>query len=307
MRARPITAALLSLLSPLVAQEKGAGWDVEFPVPAVAKDPATPVQEPEPVQLEVLTSRTKRVFVQESPEMSDLPPVTGTINLTIQKVADPGLPDPPPPLPPLPPTDPAVLARLQELRKTYRARDLVFVSASVYMEAKDSKECRTLLTIYPNGQAGKEVVAWSNLNFLHLTGQGAYRVNFEDGTYQDVGLLMGVSPIYGDVRRRMAARAGRDFVEPEPPKMPDLATAGPSFVVVEGDADSPAMDTLEQLHDLFGKAADTLKEQYLAREKAYAERKAYLLANPPKPSDVTMWITPPRRSDPPAENTASKQ
>lgn len=288
MKTPPISLALLSLLTPLVAQEVATKWDVQLPPPIVQAEPQEAAQTeaetvPEP-EFTVLATRTKRVDVKEAPEMPDLPPVEGTINLTIEKVSDPGLPDPPPPLPPLPPDDPAVLARLAEFRETYRGTELAFVSASVY----DGK--RTLLRIYPNGQPGKEVVAWSNLNFMYLSGNGGYRVNYPDGTYQDYMLLLGVGPVNSATERRLAARAGREYEAPEIPQLPDVATAGPSFVLLEGEQGSHAMDVLEQLHDLFKVSGDTLKEQYFAREKAREERRAYLLANPPKPEDVTVRV-----------------
>ena len=311
MRNPPPCLALLGLLSPLTGQglvadsSPGPGtrfkWNVEIPAPIVQVAPTEPAKESEPIKFEVLSSRTKEVYVREAPEMSDLPPIEGTIKMTIQKVANPGLTDPPPPLPSLPPDDPAVLARLQELRETYRGTELVFLSASVYMENVGAENARTLLRIYPNGEVGKEIVAWSNVNFLHLTGPGGYRVNYADGTQQDIGILMGISPMYAQTMRRMAeraAQAGREYHEPEIPKLPDLAEAGPDFLIVEGDDESPAMDVLEQLHDLFEGSGEKLKDQYLAREKAREERKAYLLANPPKPKDlkVRVWRRTPTQN-----------
>jgi hypothetical protein len=150
-----VVGSCLGLL-PLQAQEAATAWNVEIPPPVVVEASAKPAEEPAPVEFDVLSSRTKKVFVQESPEMPDLPPVEGTIKVTIQRVADPGLPDPPPPLPVLPPDDPAVLARMEELRETYRGMDLVFLSASVHLEADGAEEARTLLRIYPNGQAAKK-------------------------------------------------------------------------------------------------------------------------------------------------------
>lgn len=282
-----LLAGILSVTGQEAAQAVPA-WDVEIPPPVVVETPAAPVEEPEPIEFEVLSSRTKEVYVREAPEMPDLPPVEGMVNVTVRKVVDPGLPALPPPLPALPPDDPAVLERLAEYRETYRGTDLAFVSASVHLESADAENARTLLRIYPNGQAGEEVVAWSNVNFLHLTGHGGYRVNHSDGTYQNIGLLMGISPMYGQTLRSLAEKAGREYEGPEIPDLPDLATSGPAFVAMEGYSDSPAMDVLQQLHQLVRKSGDTLKEQYLAREKARAERKAYLLANPPKPKSLVL-------------------
>ena len=100
--------------------------------------------------------------------------------------------------------------------------------------------------------------------------------------------MMGLGNIDSDKTRERLAQHGRGYDEPEAPKLPDLAANGPAFVVTEGDAKSEAMDTLEQIHDLYRKEGVRLADAYVAREKAYAERKAYLLANPTKPKDVTV-------------------
>jgi len=224
--------------------------------------------------------------VTEAPEMHDLPPIRGTINVTVQIVEDPNLPDPPLPLPALPPDDPVVAARLAELAEKYRGTELVFLSATVY----DLN--RTLLRIYPNGRVGDSITAWSNLDFNHFSGFSTYRVkDAVDGTLYDFGLLMGIGSI--DTRRwkEMAEARGIEYKGPqipEIPQMPDFADGGPAFAVVEGDAKSPAMDTLEQVHDLYRKEGVKMEKAYHAREKARAERKAYLLANPPKPKDIVI-------------------
>jgi hypothetical protein len=269
--------------SGLNAEEIGTKWDVEIPGPITDGTPSEPAPKPEPIDFKVLSSRTIRTDVTKAPEMPELPPITGTINVTVQVVEDPDLPDPPPPLPPLPPDDPAVVARLAELAEKYRGTELVFLSATVY------NHNRTFLRIYPNGQAGGMVTAWSNLDFNHFSGFSTYRVkDAEDGTLYDFGLLMGIGST--DTKRwaELAAEKGYEYKAPEIPEMPDLADGGPSFVVVEGDAKSPAMDTLEQIHDLYRKEGPRMEEAYHARVKAREERKAYLLANPPKPNDVTV-------------------
>gem|GEM_PF-4947718 len=290
MKRYPIALALLTGILPVAGQQSVPAWDVEIPPAIVVETPAKPAETSKPIEYEVLRSRTKDKFVSKAAEMLDLPQVEGTIKMTIQRVANPDLPDGPPPLPVLPPDDPAVLARLDELRENYLGTQLVFLSASVYLDDIRAPDARTLLRIYPNGDADEEVVAWSNVNFLHLTGQGGYRVNHSDGTHQDMILLMGISPLYGQNLRRLATEAGNKYEESNIPELPDLATAGPVFVVVEGYTDSPALDVLEQLHDLVKKSGHPLEEQYIAREKEKAERKAFLLANPPKPQDVTVRV-----------------
>ena len=283
-------------LSGLNAQELVTKWDVEIPVPITDGTPSQPALKPEPIDFKVLNSRSTRMDVTEAPEMADLPPITGTINVTVQVVKDPNLPDPPPPLPALPPYDPAVIARLAELKENYRGTELVFLSATVY------DHNRTLLRIYPNGRVGDAVTAWSNVDFHHFSGFCTYRVkDAQDGTLYDFGLLMGIGGI--DTRRwkEIAEARGIEYKGPEIPEIPemtDLAEGEPSFVVIEGDAKSPAMNTLEQIHDLYRKEGVRMEEAYHAREKAHAERKAYLLANPPKPEDIVIkfWERDPSQS-----------
>jgi hypothetical protein len=116
----------------LKGDEPAPKWDVEIPVPISDGTPSPPPPKPEPIDFKVLSSRTTRMDVVEAPEMTDLPPIKGTINVTVQLVEDPNLPEPPPPLPALPPHDPAVIAKLAELREKHRGAELVFLSATVY-------------------------------------------------------------------------------------------------------------------------------------------------------------------------------
>lgn len=280
MKRYPALLVLVATFVSVSGEEFTTKWDVEIPGPIADGTPAAPAPKPELIDFKVLRSRTSRMDVTEAPEMPDLPPITGTINVTVQVVEDPNLPDPLPPLPSLPPDDPAVVARLAELKETYRGTQLVFLSATVY------NHNRTFLRIYPDGRAVDSVTAWSNLDFNHFGGFSTYRVkDAEDGILYDIGLLMGIGNTDTYNRAEWAEEEGHEHKAPE---MPDLADGGPSFVVVEGDAQSPEMDTLVQIHDLYRKEGARMEEAYHAREKARAERKAYLLANPPKPNDVTI-------------------
>ena len=211
MKFLPVSLALLGGLLPSRGEGAAPQWDVEIPVPIADGAPSQPAPKPEPINFDVLTSRTKRVAVTEAPEMSDLPPIKGTINVTVQMVKDPGLPDPPPPLPALPPHDPAVLARMEELRKNYRGTELVFLSATVYDHSQ------TLLRIYPNGNVGGEISAWSNVDFNHFSGFSTFRVKGSDGAYRDYGLLMGIGSIDTYRMRKRLAQHGHDYDGPEIP------------------------------------------------------------------------------------------
>jgi hypothetical protein len=231
------------------------------------------------------------VDVVQAAEMHDLPPITGRINFTIQRVEDPGLPDPPKPAPSLNVNDPKVAARIAELRENYQGSSLIFISASVY----DHK--RTLLRIHTNGEVANEVTAWSNLDLNHFCGLSIYRVkDAVDGTPYDYGFIMGIGNENPEMLARLSSLKGWKYEAPAIPELPDVEKGGPAFVLMEGDADSPAMATLEQLHDLYRKEGKRMEADFLAREKAHEERKAYLLANPTKPKDVTIRVWNRKRS-----------
>jgi hypothetical protein len=293
MKPLHLACLLVGLSFPSVTgQETATKWDVEIPVPISDGTPSPPVPKPEPIPFEVEHSITKRVHVVEAPEMSGLPPITGTINVTVRQVKDPQLPDPPSPLPALSPDDPAVIARLAELREKYRATKLVFLSATVYNRK------RTYLRIYPNGRVVDSVTAWSNLDFNHFCGFSSYQVkDAEDDTFYRFGLLMGIGSTDTERWEKLAAEKGYYYKAPEIPLLPDFADGGPSFVVVEGDAKSPAMDTLEQVHDLYRKEGARMEEAHHARIKAYEERKAWLLTHPPKPKDLVIHYWRGRRPE----------
>ena len=284
MKVLPLSLALLGGLLSSRGEEAAPQWDVEIPVPISDGTPSEPAPEPDPIDFKVLTSNTRRMDVTESPEMPDLPPIKGTINVTVQMVEDPGLPDPPPPLPATAPDDPAVIARMEELREKYRGMELVFLSATVHDNS------RTLLRIYPNGKVEGQISAWTNIDFNHFSGFSTYRIKESDGTFSDRGMLMGIGNSDTYRMRQRLARHGHDYDEPEIPLLPDLAVSGPSFVVIGGETNGEAMDTLSQVHDLYRKEGVRMEAAFHAREKARAERKAYLLANPPVPEDIVIRL-----------------
>ena len=282
MKLLPISLAFGYLFHPLSAQENAVpGWDVEIPTPIAdgARSPITP--KPKPIHFKVLASNTRRQKVTDAPEMPDLPPIKGTINVTVQMVEDPGLPNPPPLFTTVP-GDPVVIARLGELREKYRGTELIFVSATVYDHS------HTLLRIFPNGKVEGEISAWTNVDFNHFSGFSTYRIKASDGTFSDCGLLMGIGNIETEKIRQRLGRQRYEDHETELPILPELAVSGPSFKVIEGDTQGDAMDTLCQIHDLYRKEGAKMAAAFDAREKANAERKAYLLANPPIPEDIVI-------------------
>ena len=276
MKVFTIPLALVCLLLPAAGQDKArvSKWDVEILGAISDGIPLKSVAIPEPGKFKVISSRTKMMDVVGEGALPGSAPVKGRANVTVQMVEEPvfSAPSAPPaPLPALKVDDPAVLARLAELQEAHEDTSLVFISATVY----DHK--RTLLRIHSIGDDASEVSAWSNLDLNHFVGFSGYRVkDAVDGKLYDYGMLLGLG--------NEAAPA----IPSKIPKLPDLEESGPAFAVLDGKARSSAMDVLEQIHDLYRKDGTRMEADFRAREKALAERKAFLAANPPKPKDVTI-------------------
>jgi hypothetical protein len=177
------------------------------------------------------------------------------------------------------------------LSAKYRETRVAFVSATVY----DSS--RTRLTVYPNGGIDKAVTVWSNLDFNHFSGFGSFEARDASGESRKYSLLMGIGNENSDFRRRLLAERGIEFEEPEIPVLPQ---GQPSFVIVTEAPDPEGVKLIEDLHALSRTEGDRMAEACAAREKAYEERRAYLLANPPKPKDVTVHFWKRTKAD---ENT----
>jgi hypothetical protein len=239
-------------------------------------EPPPPVQKP---HFQIESTRVSLLDVVESPPMPGLPPVEGTITLKVRSVADPGLADPPPRSPPRLAEDPQVLEHLSETGALHRQSRVAFVSAQVYDRS------RTLLTCYPNGGLEKAVKAWSNLDFNHFSGFATFEATGGDGEVRDYSLLMGIHNENTRLRREFLSGKGIAYEEPEIPALPD---GPPSFVILSETADPEAVTLLEDLHALYRVEGVRMAEACAAREKAYEERRAHLLANPPKPKDVTV-------------------
>ncbi|MCX6864940.1 MAG: hypothetical protein NTV46_01735 [Verrucomicrobia bacterium] len=261
----------------------------ETRIPGPIADGTPPAPAPMPVlpPFKATSTVVRRVDVVEPPPMSGLPPVTGTITQTVHLVEDPGLVVPPPPLPALPVTDPVVQARMKAWREKFVAMRLAFVSATVYDHS------RTFLRCYPNGGADQEVSGWSNLDFNHFAGFGIYQVEGADGKIREYALLMGI----GDADTKQLRASTDEWLEnsentytpPVYPELPDLATGGPAFVLTDGDTtNKESVALIQGLHDLYRVEGARMASAYQARIKAEAERRAFLLAHPPKPADVTV-------------------
>jgi len=239
------------------------------------------VAKPEPIDFTVLASRAQRVQVVQPPPMVGLPPITGIATLKVEMVKAPALPAPVESLTDLPVQDITARPRIQEFQSEPPSGEFIFISATVYDHA------RTYLKILSNGQPEREVAVWSNVDFNHFTGVGSFRVAEADGVTRDIGLVMGLGNESGT----------KDGV----PSLPDLATAGPSFVIVKGDS-AEALKSVSRLHQLYRNEGELMKQAFLARATELEAAKAALLAEPPKPLDVTVrfWKRP-EPTDSPSE------
>jgi hypothetical protein len=196
----------------------------------------------------------------------------------MQRVADPGLPDPPAPPPPKTKEELEALRaspEWQELIAKHKETKLILLSATVV-----------------NGEAtflrwwhgGEEFQAWSNVNFHHLSGFA----EFEDEKTR-YAFIMAVGDVRSDGDRRIAWLG----------TPPDLGVDYPAFTLVKGDVDdSEGLRMMESMHDLYESERETLVAAHEARLRARAEREALLKANPPRPKDTVIQFW---RREPPVK------
>ena len=298
MKRSLLVMTFLGLLPALYGQDRSdvvrvAPSTTHASIPARISDgaPSPPPPLVEKPDFQVDSTQVKRLDVVEAPPMPGLPSVEGTITLTVRNVTDPGLPDPPPPPEPRSIEDPEIKARLAKLSAKYRETRIAFVSARVHDRS------RTRLTVYPNGGPEKAVTVWSNLDFNHFSGFSKFEATDGSGAVRKYSLLMGIVNENVDLRRRLHAEKGIDFEEPKIPTLPD---GQPSFVIDTEAPDPDGVKLIEDLHALYRSEGIRMAEACAAREKAYAERRAYLLANPTKPKDVTVHFWKRTKGD---ENT----
>lgn len=247
----------------------------------VSREPPPPAKKPD---FHIESTQVKLVDVVESPPMAGLPPVEGTITLKVHSVADPGLPEPVRAHPPREQApdfsnDPQVLEYLAELAEERQRNRFAFVSATVYDRA------RTRLTFRPSGEGATVVTAWSNIDFNHFSGFGSFEAVDADGETRRYQLMLAIGN--ENTEQRRAWLAARKF-KWDAPKIPALPDGAPAFVIVTKGPAPESVELLEDLHALYRDEGIRMAEIATAREKAYEERKAHLLANPPKPKDVTV-------------------
>jgi len=238
----------------------------------------------EKANFRIQSTQVKLVDVVESPPMPGLPPVEGTITLKVHSVADPGLPEPVHALPPREKqpvffNDPQALEHLARLEEEKQRNRFAFVSATVYDRS------RTRLRFHSSGEGHNAVTAWSNIDFNHFSGCGSFEAVGANGETRSYQLMLSIGNEDTEQRRAWLAAKNIKWDVPEIPALPDGA---PVFVIVTEDPDPESVKLIEDLHALYRDEKEQMAQLTAAREKAYEERKAHLLANPPKPKDVTV-------------------
>jgi hypothetical protein len=235
------------------------------PISDVApSEPSPPVKKPD---FQIETTQVKLIDVVESPPLSGLPPVEGTMTLTVHSVADPGIPDPPKPTRPAV-DDSQTMSELEPLNVNHREIGMVMLSATVYDHKRTLLQCN----IYGGGGA-KEITAWSNLDFNHFCGLGGFDVTAANGEVRNYLLMMSI---------------GDETANHEGPAIPAIPNGTPAFVIQTENPDPVSLNLIEDLHAYYRTEGSHMAAAAEARKKAYEEQKAYLLAHPPKPKDVTV-------------------
>ena len=241
--------------------------EATIPEPTAEKAPTTtPVEKPD---FEIESTQIKLVEVVESPPMTGLPPVEGTMKLTVHTVADPGLPDTAPPT--VDANPPSAEADSTATVEDAAEAHLVSISATVYDRS------RTFLVCHPMG-GGEPVSVWSNIDFNHFGGVGAFEAKGADGQARSYHLMMGIG-------NEDSAQLAED---PNAPQIPTLPDGTPAFRIVTENPTPEAVKLVEDLHALYRAEGARMAADVAARERQNEERKAYLLAHPPKPKDVTV-------------------
>ena len=252
-----------------------------LPEPVSVVAPPIPVPPAVKPDFQIESTQVKLIEVVEAPPMTGLPPVEGTMKLTVHTVTDPGLPEPAPPAV-APNPNPAETDATWPI-ELFEETHIVSISATVYDRS------RTLLVFHSIG-GGKPVTAWSNIDFNHFCGLGSFEAKGVNGPTRNYHLMMGIG-------NEDAAQLAEN---PEGPQIPTIPDGTPAFRIVTENPDPAAVKLVEDLHALYRTEGARMAADVAARDKENKERKAYLLANPPKPKDVTVhfWKREPSAANP---------
>ncbi len=231
-------------------------------------------------EFQIESTQVKRLEVVEAPKLSGLPPTEGVIRLKMHNVAEPKLKT----IEPQSEEDQSKSnLDSQVTDEEVIQSSMIFLSATVY----DQK--RTLLRCSVNGAGDDEITVWSNVNFNHFTGVNTVQVRQANGDIHAYSLIIAIGN-----------EVSQSLKEADVPSIPDGV---PAYVIQSKNPSPESLALVESLHVFYRTEGKRLAEESVAREKAYEAEKAYLLANPPKPKDVTIHFW--KRSSP--ENNTPSQ
>lgn len=204
----------------------------------------------------------------------------GGRTITVQQIKPIALPPPPPP--PVATTSAEVDAefsqRLADFREEHSKSRLLIVGATVF-RSKDSPP-RTLVRYWPEG--GREnITFWSSADFALIAGG----INsFLDSAGDTHHLLMGWGNVDIDRMSDLHTSKGLEYDAPNMPVFP----AGKATFQIIGNQPAEELVAIQSLHDIYNSELARLQTAYESRERARIQRNADLLANPPRPKDITL-------------------
>ena len=218
-------------------------------------------------------------------------------SIIVQKTEPPPGYIPPPISPPLPapPAAPSeeFLAKARAAAANRPQMRFLRFSATVYSVGPEDAARKATLVRWTHDR--KSYQAWSSVDWNHFRALGQFASADGKTIYS---CLMGI----GDATRWRQ--------RPGSPVPPEFQPGEIAFRVIEGDAaNKPALADLEILHNLYRTDGHRLKLAHEIREKAIAERQAWLEANPPQPQDIIVrhWdVTPPAPESNPTTGTEER-
>jgi len=229
-------------------------------MPVVVEMPASQALSAPPApKFRAITSHSQRIYVEESPPMPGLPPVAGMVTLKVETVKDPMLPAPAP-----------VAVPSRSKRATPSSEEdsyFCFVSATVYDKS------RTLLRFHLSGSDATEVTAWSNIDFNQLRSLSRFEAKGTTAKMRHYELAFGI---------------GDESSEASVVKIPKIPSGKPGFLISSKKPSAAALMFLQDIHALYRSEGKKLAQATFAAAKAERERRAALIANPPKPKDITI-------------------
>jgi hypothetical protein len=210
--------------------------------------------------------------------------------LIVNRVENPGFPDPTLPAPSPVAVDPATIEASQNSPEYQTMQERDDNTTRLFLSATVVDHRATLLRWWDKGN---EYQAWSNVDFNYLTGFSSY----SKGDRHFV-TFMGVNDID-------SAKLREESLSQIPA---DLPAGAPQFRMIQGqEGDSDGYEAIAALHELYATDGERLREAYELREARRQEAEAELRANPPVPKDIVLnfWkVEPPKKE---AETQSSRQ